>query len=96
MIEIRAHVGLRRGNVVDTGLDGIWLVEPHRIAIRIGFASREQGAPLQLTENGLSPAVIAEARRALAMRDGDEPNDQRLVTEPPRPIEDDHDDDCDE
>jgi hypothetical protein len=92
MIEIRPHTGYRRGNLVDTGIDAVWLVDPlHPKGIRLGFAARNPGAPLQLTENGIAATVISQAKRALAERDGCQA--EREVQEPPRPIEGSEEDD---
>lgn len=69
-IEIRPLIGMRRAREVDTGLDAVYVVDalcPE--GKRIGFAHRTAGAPLQLVEQ-VSESVIAEARSALAARDG--------------------------
>ena len=93
MIELKPHIGYRRGNECDTGIDAVWLFDvQHPKGLRIGFAGREPGAPLQLTENGIAATIIAEARRELDARDLGYWEGARVITEPPEPIEGDEDD----
>lgn len=69
MIEIRPHTGYCRGELIDSGLDGIWEVNAmFPKGRRIGLAGRARGAPLQLTED-VPASLIAEAQQALDNRD---------------------------
>lgn len=90
MIDIRPHVGTSRARVIDTGIDGIWIVDATTgdNGRRIGFCHRSANAPLQLVVNGISDYVKRDACLALAERDSTldatyVSTQPRMVTEPP-------------
>jgi len=97
MIDIRPHQGYRKQELVDCGIDSVFLVDPANPKGRlIGFAGRERDAALQLIVE-VSDATAAEARRALDERDygrDDEhivPAEQRRTEVPPTIVEDEDD-----
>lgn len=68
-IEIRPHLGMRREVEIDTGLDGIWVIDPVTPqGRRVGFAQRRKGGAAQLTAQ-VSEATMRQISKALDDRD---------------------------
>ena len=63
-IEIKPLIGLCRGVETDAGVDVI-TADGREIAV----VGRQPGAPLQLITNGVAPATVKAARKALDERD---------------------------